>query len=79
LCVSESEAAVDEEKKMNTHEKRILLALDRQVETNPAALRDEEIRLYRELIIRYVSETSCNMLEERAAPGARPFVALTAV
>jgi len=64
---------------MNTTEKRILLALDRRLETDPTALRHEEIRLYRELIIRYVSEMSCKMPETKAPRAAQPFAALTAV
>ena len=53
---------------MHAREKEILLALDRRVETDPAALQDEEMRLYRKLIIRYVSEMSCEALMENLAP-----------
>ena len=57
---------------MHAREKEILLALDHQVETNPAALQDDEMRLYRRLIIRYVSEMSCEALTDTPPPPTVP-------
>ena len=41
---------------MTSHEKRLLLAIDRQIDTNPARLTPEQITLWRQLLIKCISE-----------------------
>lgn len=41
---------------MNAKESTTLAALDRKIDADPAAMTVEQIRLYRELLARYVSQ-----------------------
>ena len=50
---------------MSPQENRLLLALDRRIDDDPARLTREQIRLYRELLTKCIAELSCDVLRNR--------------
>ncbi len=47
---------------MSPQENRLLLALDHRIDADPEHLTPEQIRLYRDLLTKYIAETSCDVL-----------------
>ena len=47
---------------MSPQENRLLLALDHRIDADSEHLTREQIRLYRDLLTKYIAELSCDVL-----------------
>lgn len=52
---------------MSTTKKEILKALDREIDARPESLTPKMLRLYRSLLIRYISEMSLTLTRQAPA------------
>ena len=53
---------------MNARQVRTLMAIDRNIDRKPESLSPEKLRLYRELLIAYVSESAVSLMRQSRVP-----------